>query len=496
MSILLALISLANKANYIIFAFAYEISVLTLITSMKKNLSGTVFLAILFLTIIITGGGCKKDEQTPTVYVPVVLTTNIIAEVGQTTAKSGGVVYNNGGSAILSIGVCWSSTNQNPTIADSKTSEALTYDAYTSNLTGLTAATTYYVRAYATSANGTGYGSVITFKTNATAAIINTNVTTIAGSATPGKIDGPGAGALFDGPEALAFNPVNGNIYIGDTYNNAIRTMTTTGTVSTLTNGTLGFANGSLTSALFYGPKGFAFDAQGNAFVADMGNSIIRKITPGGVVSTVTGLTLSGYIDGDATVARFYNPQSLALDATGNIYIADRGNNVIRKSTSAGVVASLAGYPGGLGSGFVDAVGANAKFKYTAAIAINAAGTKLYVADRDNYAIRVINTADATVTTIAGGTLFPDLIGSPTALTIDAQDNVFFTDQSGRIFEITAAGVLYKLAGALKSTGNVNGAGAAARFNNPQGIAKDAAGNVYIADFGNNTIRKIAITIQ
>jgi DNA-binding beta-propeller fold protein YncE len=462
---------------------------------MKKILSGTVFLAILLLAIIITVSGCKKAEETPITYVPVVITQNIVAEVGQTTAKSGGVVYNNNGSEILSLGVCWSATNQTPTVADSKTTDALTYNEYTSSLTGLTANTTYYVRAYATSASGTGYGNVITFKTNATAAQITANVTTIAGSAATGKVDGPGTSALFDGPEALAFNPVTGNLYIGDTFNNSIRTMTTTGTVATLTNGTLGFANGSLASALFYGPKGFAFDAQGNTYVADMGNSLIRKITPGGVVSTFTGLTVPGYVDGDATVAKFNNPVAAAVDATGNVYIADRSNNVIRKSTSAGVVATLAGYPGSIGSGFVDAVGANAKFKTIAGIAINAAGTKLYVADRDNNAIRVVNTADATVTTLAGHPLFPDLIGSPVALAIDAQDNLFITDQRGRIFEITAAGVLYKLAGTL-TPGNVNGAGAAARFNNPQGIAKDAAGNVYVADYGNNTIRKIAITIQ
>jgi DNA-binding beta-propeller fold protein YncE len=186
----------------------------------------------------------------------------------------------------------------------------------------------------------------------------------------------------------------------------------------------------------------------------------------------------------------------LAVSASGNVYIADRSNNVIRVSTSAGLVNSLAGYPGSVGSGFVNDVGSLAKFKTLAGIAINAAGTKLYVADRDNNAIRVVNLADAAVTTLAGGTSFPDLIGSPTALTIDAQDNLFFTDQRGRIFEITAAGVLYKLAGALNTPGNVNGAGAAARFNNPQGIAKDAAGNVYVADYGNNSIRKIAITIQ
>ncbi len=462
---------------------------------MKKIISGTVFCTILFLTIIITSSGCKKADETAAPSVPVVVTANIIAEVSQTTAQSGGVVYDNGGSAVLSLGVCWSSTNQTPTVADSKTTDAVTTNPYTSNLTGLTANTTYYLRAYATSANGTGYGGAITFKTNATAAVITTNVTTIAGSSTSGKVDGPGISALFDGPEALAFNPATGNIYIGDTFNNSIRTMTTTGTVSTLTNGTLGFANGPISSALFYGIKGFAFDVQGTTYVADLGNNSIRKITPGGVVSTLTGLTLPGYVDGDATVVKFNNPTALAVSAAGNVYIADRSNNVIRVSTSAGAVSTLAGYPGTSGSGWVDAAGANAKFKTTAAIAINAAGTKLYVADRDNFAIRVINIADGTVTSIAGNPLFPDLIGSPTALAIDAQDNLFITDQRGRIFEITAAGVLYKLAGALTS-GNVNGAGAAARFNNPQGIAKDANGNVYVADFGNNSIRKIAITVQ
>src|SRR4051812_2842517 len=129
---------------------------------MKKILSGALFLTALFLIINIIGCSKDPDSQASSV-VPYVTTLNVIAEVTNTTAKSGGIVTNPGSSAVLTFGVCWSSTNQNPTIADSKTVDAATTLVYPSSLTGLTAGTTYYVRAYATNNEGTGYGSVIKF---------------------------------------------------------------------------------------------------------------------------------------------------------------------------------------------------------------------------------------------------------------------------------------------------------------------------------------------
>ena len=118
------------------------------------------------------------------------------------------------------------------------------------------------------------------------------------------------------------------------------------------------------------------------------------------------------------------------------------------------------------------------------------------MADVANKAVRVVTIATGATTTLAGTGVQKKLLGAPVALTVDAQGNVFIVDQSGRILEITAAKILYVLAGAQNTSGFIDGVGAAARFNDPQGIAVDAQGNVYVADFGNNSIRKIVVKAQ
>ena len=467
---------------------------------MKKSLSGILFLATLLFTVIIIGSGCKKSDSAATIpNIPLVVSMNIVTDVTQTTAVSGGAVTYNGNNGALTYGVCWSSTNQTPTVSDSKTADSVSSKLYSSVMTGLTAGTTYYVRAYATNksiSGGTGYGNVIKFTTNATGAQITTTVSTIAGGTTNGYLDGAGLAALFDGPQAITFNPVAGNIYIGDTFNNAIRTMTTAGTVSTLTNPALGFINGPLSTALFYGAKGVAFDAAGNAYVADMGNNVIRKITPDGVVSTFAGTGVAGYLDGAANVATFNSPQAVAVDSKGTVYVVDRGNNMIRQVTAAGVVSSLAGYPTSAGVGYIDAVGVNARFNYPVAAALSADGTKLYVADLKNTAIRILSLTDGSVTTLAGSPVQTNVVGAPSGLAFDKQGNLFIVDQGGRILEITSGNVLYSIAGSLNATGKVDGAGATARFNGPQGLTIDAQNNIYVTDFSNNAIRKIVVKVQ
>ena len=228
-------------------------------TRMKRYLSGIFFLVGLTLMI----NSCKKDN-TPTTYEdpPLVVTQNMASEVSQTTAKSGGVVTYTSTNVIY-YGVCWSSTNTTPTISDSKTKDSVsvtTGKSWSNNLTGLTPNTKYYVRAYATNNSATGYGAVITFTTRSTP-IPTATVSTIAGSTTSGFANGTGTAAMFDGPINVTFNPVVGNLYVSDTYNNLIRTVTTTGVTASLTNSAIGYTNGTLSSALFYGTKGMAFDA-------------------------------------------------------------------------------------------------------------------------------------------------------------------------------------------------------------------------------------------
>lgn len=466
---------------------------------MKKSLRGT-FLAILFITGIIAINGCKKDSNTDnSIPLHAVITNPILSQLTATTVISGGAVHSL--ETISVNGVCWSATNKTPSIADSKSTDTVG-GRWVSKLTGLTPSTTYYLRAYVTGVSGsTDYGDVVTFTTSATAAVLTGTVTTIAGnSSSSGYTDGSGTGVLFDGPQYIAYNTVAGLLYVSDNFNNMIRTVTTTGTTKTLTNPAIGFANGALADALFYGPRGMSFDTQGNTYVADIGNNMIRKITPGGAVTTLAGNGTAGYSDG-ITKVEFYNPQSTAVDAAGNVYVADRTNNLIRKITTAGVTSILAGYQGSnsgvlqqVVAGYTDGTAALALFNGVTNIAIDQQGN-IYVVDVNNKAIRKV-TPTGDVTTYAGGPNFPTLFGSASGIAVDKQGNLFVADNGGRILEITPAKVMYTIAGAANTAGFADGVGAAAKFNNPQGLTLDAQGNLYVADFGNNTIRKITIAVQ
>jgi sugar lactone lactonase YvrE len=458
---------------------------------MKTPLLITVLL-ISFATILL-GTGCKK---TTTVATPPSLTTaDVMLDVTSTSAQSGGTVTSVGASAVTAIGVCYSSSNQLPTLANTKTSETIGNSySFVSNLSGLTPSTTYYVRAYATNAFGTAYGSVVKFTTSATLSAVTGSVTTFAGNTTGGYADGTGTGAQFNNPIGIAVD-AQGNIYVSDSFNNRIRMITPGGVVTTLAgNGVAGYADGDAASAQFYGPQGLAVDAQGNVFVADYGNNVIRKITAAGVVSTVAGNTTAGYVDGAATtVAEFNSPAGVAVDKQGNLYVADHNNNMIRKVTSAGVVSTIAGTKtAGYVNGTVNTTtGAYASFNGPNGIIVDAAGN-IFVADLGNSAIREITPA-AVVTTIAGGPGQSALLGYPAGLALDTQGNFFITDESGRIVELTAAKVLYNLAGTSNVNGFADGSGISAQFNAPQGIGVDASGNIYVADFNNNRIRKVVV---
>lgn len=472
---------------------------------MKKPLSGIIYLSLLLLAAVILGAGCNKvPRDNSIVAVPSVVTYGLISNVSQTGAISGGVVTAaNGG--ITADGVCWSSTNTLPTINDSKTTDSVNTIGYTSTVTGLTGGTTYYLRAYATNVNGTGYGAVVTFKTSAIPGTLQATVTTLAGSTSGsyGYTDATGTAALFNGPQYIAYNPNNGNLYVSDVLNNTVRTIApSSGVVSSYTQSTLGFTNGPLSSASFYGPAGIAFDAQNNTYIADLGNNAIRKITAGGTVTTFAGSGLNSYADGTGTAASFASPQGLATDASGNLYVADRANNLIRKITPAGVVTTLAGGVVLTGAsqqslpGYINGTtGTASAFNRPSSLALDQKGG-LFVADVNNRAIRDVNLTSTATNTFAGNSVQKALLGVPVAITSDTNGNLFIVDQGGRVLEITTNNVLYVLAGSSGVTAFADGVGAAAKFNTPSGIAVDANGVVYVADFGNNCIRKLVIKVQ
>lgn len=266
--------------------------------------------------------------------------------------------------------------------------------------------------------------------------------------------------------------------------------------------GSLNFSgptNGTGPAASFYLPTGIAADATGNLFIADAGNNMIRKISPDGVVTTLAGSPLVGSANGTGTAAGFHYPAAVAVDASGNVYVADEGNNLIRKVTSAGVVTTLAG-SGAVGS--ANGTGTAASFYDVFGIAVDATGN-VYVSDQGNNLIRKITPAGV-VTTFAGsgatgsadGTGTAASFNIPAGLGIDGSGNVYVADQfNNKIRKITPAGVVSTIAG-TGSIGDANGPALTASFNYPAGVTVDGSGNIYIADHSNNIIRRISATGQ
>jgi sugar lactone lactonase YvrE len=317
-------------------------------------------------------------------------------------------------------------------------------------------------------------------------------VSTFAGSTT-GFLDGTGLNAKFNLPSAVAVD-ANGNVYVADGLNNCIRKINPTGVVSTLAGNSLavGFANGTGAAAQFSEPLGVAVDGSGNVYVADRSNHRIRKITPAGAVTTLAGST-EGFANGTGTAAQFNDPIGITVDVNGNIYVTDTDNNKIRKVTPAGVVTILAGST----AGFADGIGTVAQFNYPYGITVDASGN-VYVADRNNHKIRKISPAGA-VNTIAGSTLgFLNGAGTiaqfnePSGIAIDLNGNLFVSDAiNHKIRKISSTNQVTTVAG---STGGfANGSGTVAQFNIQQGIALDNSGNIYVADINNEKIRKITI---
>jgi sugar lactone lactonase YvrE len=309
------------------------------------------------------------------------------------------------------------------------------------------------------------------------------NFTTLAGQAGTlvKSVDGTGSAAQFYMPRGVAVDGI-GNVYVADSSNHSIRKITAAGVVTTLA-GTPGTAG---PAPRFSEPFSVAVDASGTVFVADTNNNAIRKITAAGVVSTLAGGSGMGSADGTGAAAKFAEPRGIALDSGGNLYVADYMNDTIRKLTPAGVVTTIAGAAGT--PGFVNGQASAARFKAVNSIAIDTTGN-LYVADTGNRAIRKISSSGV-VTTFADGS--NGQFGEPRGVAVDAAGNVYVSDYTAHvIYRVTTAGAISKLAGTAPLAGSTDGT-TGALFNAPSGIAVDSANNVYVADTANSTIRKVS----
>jgi streptogramin lyase len=310
-------------------------------------------------------------------------------------------------------------------------------------------------------------------------------VTTLAGSGAEGFADGTGAAAKFCGIGGLALDAY-GTVYVADYGNNRIRKVAPSGEVTTLAgNGEGDYADGTGTTALVWSPRDVAVDASGTVYVADPKRHCIRKATPSGEVTTLAGGEVAGLADGTGAAAKFAGPSGVAVDASGTVYVADSGNDRIRKVTPSGKVTTLAGRGE---RGFADGKGASARFRYPGGVAVDASGT-VYVADSGNNRIRKV-TPSGQVTTLAGRGEwgFADGKGasarfwSPRGVAVDASGTVYVADSgNNRIRKVTPSGQVTTLAGRGES-GFADGAVAVALFSNLKGVAVDASGTVYVAD--------------
>lgn len=324
------------------------------------------------------------------------------------------------------------------------------------------------------------------------------SVQTVAGG-TKGKVDGTGAAAQFNGVYDLVVAK-DGNIYAGEFGNTRVRKITPGGVVTTFAGSTQGYKDDdNPLKAKFGHINGITQDNQGNFYISE--SAFIRKIDVSGKVTTLAGSSTNQgkTIDGLGAVAGFNGAQFVQISSAGDLYVAETVGNVIRKVTLAGNVTTIAGTPGKGNGGYQDGAAATAKFNAPSAAMANARGD-VYIAENKNTKIRKLS--DGSVTTLAGGAAGakdgpPDVAlfgGDLGGMAIDQDGNIYIGDYVNHsIRMITPSGQVTTIAGRLGTSGFLDGSGHEALFNAPLGVDLDADGNLYVTDFGNNAIRKVII---
>jgi len=328
-------------------------------------------------------------------------------------------------------------------------------------------------------------------------------VTRIAGTGVAGYWGdgGPALSAQLYSPNGVAVD-ASGNLFISDTNNSRIRKVDASGNITTVAgNGACCYMGdgGPATIARLDAPYGLAVDASGNLYIADPGVNVVRKLDASGTITTVAGSGAYGYAGdgGPATSAEFKDPFGVAVDAAGNLYIADTYNYRIRMVSAGGVIATVAGN-GAYGYAGDGLAATSAAFRYPFSVAVDASGN-VYVADLGNYRIRKFTPGGA-IGTVAGngasgfsgdgGPAIGAQVANPEGVAVDASGNLFIADQgNARIRKVTPAGLISTLAGG--GLGDA-GPGAFGFLNQPSGVARDNAGNTYIADANNHRVRKAA----
>ncbi|GEM_PF-230859 len=399
--------------------------------------------------------------------------------------------------------VQWNGSQRNTTFisASKLTATINAFDVATPN-------TTATVTVFNPGGGGASNGQMFNI-IQAPAASTNLIITTVGvnGIAAYAGDTGPALFAAIQHPEGLVYDSV-GNLYIADCSNNVVRKVTPGGTITTFAGtGTAGYNGDSIPAinAQLSCPVGLAFDSNGFLYIADQDNHRVRQVTPtGSAIFTVAGTGPSGY-NGDgitATTAQITRPQGLAIDAQGNLYIADYDVHRVRKVVIGGNITTFAGtgnpaYDGDGGPANV------APLYHPTGLAFDSTGTNLYIADYDNARIRMVNTTSGIINTVAGngsGTFSGDggpatsaAINNPIGLFVDAQNNIYFGDASNqRVRKVTSGGLIFTVAGNGNNgfTGD-GGMATNAEIYTPTYVTLDPNGNLVFSDYNNSRIRKL-----
>lgn len=323
-------------------------------------------------------------------------------------------------------------------------------------------------------------------------------ITTVAGGGSGGD-GGPATSASLSQIYGDVAVDTSGNLFIPDFFNNRVRKVSTSGIITTVAGGGGGGDGGVATNAGLSIPQSVAVDIAGNLFIADHGNNRVRKVSTSGIITTVAGNGTSGYLgDGGAATNASLSPTGVAVDAFGNLFIADQDNSRVRKVSTNGIITTIAGGGGGGDGG----AATNASVNHPFDVKVDSHGN-LFIADTVNQRIRKVST-NGIITTIVGGGSGGDggaatnaSLNYPSGVAVDNAGSIFIADTDNHcIRKVDTNGIITTVAGDRGFSGNYGDGGPAtsALFRYTYGVAVDASGNLFISDEANQRIRKVTNT--